>query len=397
METTGRPAETIALTEAYAKAQGLFRTDADPDPEFDETLELDLAVGRARASPARAGRRTGWTLGSVADEFREQLHRRPGGQRRRPALHAGGRERGGRDLPAPDRLGRDRRHHQLHQHLEPVGDGGRRACWPRRPSRSGLTTPPWVKTSLAPGSRAVTGYLDRAGLTPFLDELRFDLVGYGCTTCIGNSGPLAEPIDAGHRAERPRGRRGALGQPQLRGPHPPAHPRELPRLAAAGRGLRAGRPGRHRPHHRAARRGLRRRAGLPGRHLADLRGDRRRRSATSVDRGALRRELRDACSRATSAGAPCRCPTGETYAWDPDSTYVQLPPFFAAITPEPAAGHRHRRRPRPRGARATRSRPTTSRRPAASRPARPPGATWSSTAWSRATSTASGRGAATTR
>src|SRR6185312_2758177 len=58
----------------------------------------------------------------------------------------------------------------------------------------GLSVPPWVKTSLAPGSRAVTGYLDKAGLTPYLDRLRFDLVGYGCTTCIGNSGPLAEPI-----------------------------------------------------------------------------------------------------------------------------------------------------------------------------------------------------------
>src|SRR5204863_8092349 len=58
----------------------------------------------------------------------------------------------------------------------------------------GLRTPPWVKTSLAPGSRAVTGYLEKAGLTPYLNELRFDLVGYGCTTCIGNSGPLAEPI-----------------------------------------------------------------------------------------------------------------------------------------------------------------------------------------------------------
>ena len=60
----------------------------------------------------------------------------------------------------------------------------------------GLRTPPWVKTSLAPGSRAVTGYLERAGSFPYLDELRFDLVGYGCTTCIGNSGLLAEPIAA---------------------------------------------------------------------------------------------------------------------------------------------------------------------------------------------------------
>ena len=139
----------------------------------------------------------------------------------------------------------------------------------------GLTTPPWVKTSLAPGSRAVTVYLDRAGLTPFLDELRLRPGGLRLHHLHRQLGAAGRADRAGHRAERPRRRGGALGQPQLRGPHPPPHPRQLPGLAAAGRGLRPRRPGGHRPHHRAARRGLGRRAGLPRRHLADLRGDRR--------------------------------------------------------------------------------------------------------------------------
>ena len=69
-------------------------------------------------------------------------------------------------------------------------------CWPRTPSSAGLARKPWVKTTLAPGSKVVMDYYERAGLTPYLDKLGFNLVGYGCTTCIGNSGPLPEAISA---------------------------------------------------------------------------------------------------------------------------------------------------------------------------------------------------------
>ena len=98
-----------------------------------------------------------------------------------------------------------------------------------------------MKTSLAPGSTVVTDYLDQAGLTEYLDKLGFNLVGYGCTTCIGNSGPLPEEISEVGERQRPRGLLGALGQPQLRGPDQPGRPQQLPRLAAALRRLRPGR------------------------------------------------------------------------------------------------------------------------------------------------------------
>ena len=79
----------------------------------------------------------------------------------------------------------------------------------------GLSVPPWVKTSLAPGSKVVTDYLAKAGLTPYLEKLKFHLVGYGCTTCIGNSGPLPDGSFAGDRRKRTRGRVGAFRESQL--------------------------------------------------------------------------------------------------------------------------------------------------------------------------------------
>ena len=139
-----------------------------------------------------------------------------------------------------------------------------------------------------------------------LEALGFALAGYGCTTCIGNSGPLDDAVAGGDRGERPRRRRRPVGQPQLRGPDPPARARELPRLAAAGRRLRAGRPGRHRPDDGAARA-----PDVDGRpvFLADIWpapdeirtviGDVA--STRSCSGGRTRR-----CSRATTAGGRCR-------------------------------------------------------------------------------------------
>ena len=112
---------------------------------------------------------------------------------------------------------------------------------------NGLTRKPWVKTSLAPGSKVVTDYLKKAGLDTYLDQIGFNLVGYGCTTCIGNSGPLPDEISGGDQRARPGRGVGAQRQPQLRGPHPAGRARQLPRVAAAGRGLRAGRLDEHRP------------------------------------------------------------------------------------------------------------------------------------------------------
>ena len=105
-------------------------------------------------------------------------------------------------------------------------------------------------------------------MTP-LEALGFDLVGYGCTTCIGNSGPLPDEVSRDHRGEEPHRRRGAQRQPQLRGPHPAAGPRQLPGVAAAGRRLRAGRQDDGRPHDRAARARPGRHEGVPQGHLAE--------------------------------------------------------------------------------------------------------------------------------
>ena len=117
----------------------------------------------------------------------------------------------------------------------------------------GLRTKPWVKASLAPGSKVVTDYLHDAGLDTYLDQLRFNLVGYGCTTCIGNSGPLPPAItEAIQRARPGRGRR-PVRQPQLRGTDQPGRAGQLPGLASAGRRLRPGRHDGHRLAERAAR------------------------------------------------------------------------------------------------------------------------------------------------
>ena len=102
-----------------------------------------------------------------------------------------------------------------------------------------------MKTSLAPGSRVVTDYLNKTGLQPYLDKLGFNLVGYGCTTCIGNSGPLDPAIEDAVVKNDLVAASVLSGQPQFRGARSPEHQGELPHVAAAGGGLCAGGPGGH--------------------------------------------------------------------------------------------------------------------------------------------------------
>ena len=214
----------------------------------------------------------------------------------------------------------------------------------------GLTTKPWVKSSLAPGSRVVTDYLQGSGLLPYLEQLRFNVVGYGCTTCIGNSGPLPEvgrPAD--RRALAGRGRRPER-EPELRGAGAPAGSRQLPRLAGPGRGLRARGPGGHRPR-AASRSGPARTA---GRSSCATSGRPRRkssrrwpsRSSRSSSSAATRRS-----SRATRPGRRSRCPRGAGTPGTESSTYVQEPPFFRDLPAEPPAAPRHQRCPGARRAR----------------------------------------------
>ena len=260
----------------------------------------------------------------------------------------------------------------------------------------GLSVAPTVKTSLAPGSRAVTGYLDEAGLLAPLETLGFDVVGYGCTTCIGNSGPLDEAVARGRRGERPGGGRGPVRQPQLRGTHPSPGPRQLPRLAAARGGLRPGRPRRHRPDARSRWGPMvtaapsswptsgraRRRSGPPS-----ARPSRRSCSATPTP----------ASSTATSAGAPCPCPTATATPGIAASTYIARPPFFAGLDARAGGPRGHHRRPRPgRAGRLGDDRPHLAR-PAPSRRGARPASGSRRTACPRSSSTATAPAAATTR
>ena len=188
LRLTGRTPERIALVEAYAKAQGMWRDTGAPEPLFTDTPRARPRLGRAEPRRPEAAAGPGGALP------------RQGRVRGRAARHArqgrqGGRESAGRRHGAradPWRR-RDRRDHQLHQHLQPERHAGR---GPARPQRAGARPEAraFVKTSLAPGSRVVTDYLEAAGLMDDLEALGFDLVGYGCTTCIGNSGPLDEPV-----------------------------------------------------------------------------------------------------------------------------------------------------------------------------------------------------------
>jgi aconitate hydratase len=181
---TGRSNERLALVEAYTKVQGLFRTDQTPDPLFSDTLELDLGkVEPTLAGPKRPQDRV--PLRQAKTSFAKAM-----------------------EGTAP-------------KHVEVKNNGDRfelsngsvviaaiTSCTntsnpslmlgaglvAKKAVERGLASKPWVKTSLAPGSKVVTDYLKAAGLTPYLEKLNFHLVGFGCTTCIGNSGPLPEAI-----------------------------------------------------------------------------------------------------------------------------------------------------------------------------------------------------------
>ena len=175
----------------------------------------------------------------------------------------------------------------------------------RNAAAKGLTRKPWVKTSLAPGSKVVTDYLKACGLLDDLDTLGFNLVGYGCTTCIGNSGPLPDEIAAALQKSDVVACAVLSRQPQLRGPHPPASEDELPRVAAARRRVRDRRQHEARSLQGAARHRQGRQARLPARRLAVDEGDPRpHREARDLD--ACSSRATRACSRATRTGRPSR-------------------------------------------------------------------------------------------
>ena len=189
---TGRDPHLIKLVETYAKAQGMFRTDASPEPMFTDTLELDLAsVVPSISGPRRPQDRIALTDSKKA--FAEAL---PSLMKSQDAAKKVAVQMNG------DKF--DLKHGSVvisaitsctntSNPSVMIGAG----LLAKKAGERGLTRKPWVKTSLAPGSRVVTEYLKDSGLLTHLEKIGFNIVGYGCTTCIGNSGPLPEPVANG--------------------------------------------------------------------------------------------------------------------------------------------------------------------------------------------------------
>ena len=198
LRLTGRDARQVALVEAYAKAQGMFRSADGPDAVYSETLDLDLStVEPSLAGPRRPQDRV--SLSKAKPSFATALEELKKGVK----VHASG----GPSTSSGQAAGVATRTELEHGSVviaaitsctntsNPsvmIGAG----LVAKKAVEKGLTRKPWVKTSLAPGSKVVTDYLKKSGLDTYLDQLGFNLVGYGCTTCIGNSGPLPEDISA---------------------------------------------------------------------------------------------------------------------------------------------------------------------------------------------------------
>ncbi|MEO6432363.1 MAG: aconitate hydratase AcnA [Sphingomicrobium sp.] len=186
LRLTGRDEERVALVEAYAKAQGLWRDAAAPDPAFTDTLELDMAsIQPSLAGPKRPQDRV--VLGDVDEQFNGEL-RNVYKKDSDPRVPVEGMDH---DLGNGDVVIAAITSCTNTSNPSVLIGAGLVA---RKARAKGLKVQPWVKTSLAPGSQVVTDYLNASGLSEDLNALGFDLVGYGCTTCIGNSGPLPEAI-----------------------------------------------------------------------------------------------------------------------------------------------------------------------------------------------------------
>jgi aconitate hydratase len=344
LRLTGRDQDRVELVEAYAKAQGLFRYPAAPDPVYSETIELDLAtVEPSLAGPRRPQDRV--SLKQVRSNFQTALTSMLPVASTSPANNAGAAamasEGGVAVLPTVA---------QQLEHGAVVISAITSCTNTSNPSvmiaagllakkavERGLRRQPWVKTSLAPGSKVVTEYLRVAGLLPYLEQLGFGLVGYGCTTCIGNSGPLQEDVstEVDSRnlvvASVLSGNRNFEGriQQQVRANYL-ASPPLVVAYALAGRvtldlttdplGIdRHGAPVYLKDIWPAERE-------IQAALLASVRADMFREQYADVFAGDQRwRSL--------------QVPTGDQFAWEQDSTYIRNPPFFETLTPEPTPLH----------------------------------------------------------
>ncbi len=314
---TGRDPALIELVERYCKAQGLFRTDQTADPIFSDTLELDLSTVRpSLAGPKRPQDRVG--LNEVRDSFRRAY---PNARSAAPD----GPTHGSVVLAAITSC----------TNTSNPGVMVAAGLLAKKAVERGLRTKPWVKTSLAPGSKVVTSYLERSGLTPYLEALGFHIVGYGCTTCIGNSGPLIEEVAAAVRekdlvvAAVISGNRNFEGRvhPQVRANYL-ASPPLVVAYALAGTVEcdltrdPLGVDGEGRPV-----------------YLRDIwPGQEEIRAAIAATLGPqLFREQYADVFTGNEMWNRIAAPTGDLFAWDDArNTYIHEPPFFADLTSEPA-------------------------------------------------------------
>ncbi|MSP79899.1 MAG: aconitate hydratase AcnA [Rhodospirillales bacterium] len=187
LKLTGRPAEQIKLVEAYSKAQGMWRTKATPDPVFTDVVELDIGtVEPSLAGPKRPQDRVG--LAGAPRSFMDALPGLAKGAAPNRVVKVAGESYSLRDGDVVISAITSCTNTSNPTVLIAAGLLARNAV------KAGLKTKPWVKTSLAPGSQVVADYLKASGLQRDLDKLGFNVAGFGCTTCIGNSGPLSAPI-----------------------------------------------------------------------------------------------------------------------------------------------------------------------------------------------------------
>ncbi len=356
LQRTGRSKEQIDLVERYTKEQGLFRTDATPDPEFTSTIALDLAT----LEPSLAGPKRPQDMVPLRSLRRSFAVSLPGlmqpsvpAARRDFASAEAGRwaDEGGGQAQAVAALS-VRCHINGEEHE--LSDGAvviaaitsctntsnpsvmiGAGLLAKKAVAKGLRTRPWVKTSLAPGSRVVTDYLQDAGLSPYLDQLGFQTVGYGCTTCIGNSGPLQEPVARAIEEHHLVVAAVLSGNRNFEARiHPLVRANYLasPMLVVA--------------------------FALLGRVDADLTTEPLGISDAGEpvflrDLWPTSTEISDVMAQALTPDLflkeyakvfdgdrewqDLEVPTGSRYAWDDTSTYVQLPPFFQQLSAEPGA------------------------------------------------------------
>jgi aconitate hydratase len=330
LKLSGRDGARVDLVETYARAQGLFRDKNSPDPVYTETIDVDLgAIEPSLAGPKRPQDRV--PLKSAKQGFAVSL----------PGMMVAKKDgsSGSTAVAAPPQAAIEHGSVVIAAITSctntsnpsvMIGAG----LVAKKAVEKGLTQKPWVKTSLAPGSKVVTDYLQAAGLDTYLNQLGFNLVGYGCTTCIGNSGPLPEDVSAAIDADGLvvasvlSGNRNFEGrvQQQVRANYL-ASPPLVVAYALAGtmnldlttEPLGTGKDGK--PVY------LRdiwpTEAELQKTMLAAVTSDQFRAQYADVFKGDTRWQ-------------GLQVPTGNRFAWEPDSTYVRNPPFLEGVTMEPA-------------------------------------------------------------